>query len=143
MPDLESDDFAWLRVEASYRTLYPQLYRLAVAIRRHEGWHPKSLSWRNKNPGNLRASPFMATNDGGFAVFESAHQGMVALLWDLEAKCSGRTATRLDGKSTLVDLFEVYAPSGDDNDPAAYADAVAGELSVGTDYKLERFLETY
>ena len=132
---------AWIQTEAAYRTIYPRLYLLAIAIRRHEGWYPKSKSWRNKNPGNLRSSPFQALAKEGYAVFETEHQGMAALLWDLEAKCTGRTGTPLGPKSSLADLFHVYAPSGDDNDPDSYAEAVAAELGVSADYKLGLFLE--
>ncbi len=138
---VHEDDSEWVQVLAAWRAVTPQLYRLAAAIKRYEGWKPGSRSWRNRNPGNLRSSPYEVMKVDGFSSFSSDHQGMVALMWDLYAKCNGRTSTRLGPKSTLEDLFAIYAPSGDDNNPDEYAEAVAGELGISVLTKLEKFLE--
>lgn len=84
-----------------------------------EGWIPDaraggcpetgSLSYRNHNPGNLRDSPFKLGLRFGYAYFIDDETGRFALIWDLWAKCTGRTNGRLTGESTLADLIAVYS----------------------------------
>lgn len=135
--------FAWLEALAAWRTLFPRLYRLAIAVRRHEGWSKGSRSWRNNNPGNLRSSFIQEGITDNFAMFLNEHQGMCALLFDLYSKCTGKTSTGLGPGSTLLQLFTVYAPPGDNNDSAQYAEVVATELGVTASTKLETFLESF
>jgi hypothetical protein len=93
---------------------------LADAIMQFEGWHRDSRSWRNRNPGNLRPTSPLQKQDGqNYRVFESLAEGFMALREDLAAKFSGSHGLTLD--STLLDLLNVYAPAGDQNNPSAYA----------------------
>jgi hypothetical protein len=49
---------------------------------------------------------------------------------DLRGKFSGRNEHHLNGDSTLLQLFEVYAPAADHNVPLAYAQFVAHWLTL-------------
>jgi hypothetical protein len=105
------------------------LEALADAFMHHEGWYPGSRSNRNRNPGNLRPwKEGQAKDDGGYRVFVSLIDGYQALLNDLEAKLHGSHGLTLD--STLLDLLNIYAPAGDNNNPNAYALAVAQWVST-------------
>ncbi len=76
-----------------------------------------SRTWRNQNPGAIRTSPFTrkmgAIGDaGGFAVFPSEEQGMIAL------KALLRTESY--SKLSIYDAIHKYAPFCDSNDPIRY-----------------------
>jgi hypothetical protein len=106
------------------------LEAMADAIMQYEGWHLGSRSWRNRNPGNLRDSHWgHKTDDDGYCVFGSLTDGYDALLDDLKAKVKGKSSHHLTPTSTLSDLFDVYAPRADSNNPNAYAAFVAGYLT--------------
>ena len=136
---------------------------LAEAIKEHEGWgapgavvggvrFPKGThSYRNNNPGNLRWSPFQSDNDG-YAIFPDYDTGLRALLHQLKLVCEGRSvaynhAIETNGwqlencsQMSLSQFFSVYAPSGDQNDPEAYARAVAKRIGAKTTTKMGSFL---
>ena len=98
------------------------LEALADAIMAFEGWHVSSVSYRNRNPGNLRNSKFKTAMDAkGYAIFGSMPQGYQALIIDLTAKVRGHSAHKLTPDSTLQNLFDIYAPRADNNNPGAYA----------------------
>ena len=57
--------------------------------------------------------------------------------WETAANGTGEgTTTGLGQTSSLFDFFSVYAPSADNNNPKAYASAVAKELGVTANTKL-------
>jgi hypothetical protein len=123
----------------------PKIEALMLAMAEHEGWHPigkngfasGSRSYRNHNPGNLRASPFACGNDGGYAVFRSDMVGFMALHWDLMQKAKGNTSTGLGPKSTLRDLIHVWAPPSDGNNSDAYVQSVSKKSGISADATLE------
>jgi len=97
------------------------LEALADAIMTFEGWHVSSVSYRNRNPGNLRDSKFKSGVDAkGYAIFDSFAQGYQALLYDLRAKVTGQSKHKLTPDSSLQDLFDLYAPRLDHNEPGKY-----------------------
>lgn len=99
---------------------------LADAIMHYEGWNAGSRSYRNRNPGNLRASSAMQEVDpDGYRTFWTLEEGYNALCSDLAHKIDGRNAHDLGPDSTLLDLLKVYAPAGDHNKPVTYAAFVA------------------
>lgn len=103
---------------------------VADAIMHYEGWAAGSVSNRNRNPGNLQKSLLTNSYDpAGFCVFQDLPTGYHALVHDLELKFSGQNPHGLSPESTLLDLFTVYAPSADHNQPAKYADFVAQWIS--------------
>lgn len=109
-----------------------KIWRLMYSMAAHEGWakpqpdigYGGSASYRRNNPGNLRASPFMHTMEGGFAVFGDEFTGWAAFKYDLEQKAKGNTVTGLTGKSTIRDLIFVWAPTSDGNNSQTYLDEV-------------------
>jgi len=115
------------------------LEALADCIMRFEGWSgPGSTvggvkgttSWRNRNPGNLRDTVLAHTMDEkGYCVFNNLSNGWQALLIDLTAKCNGTSSHKLTPQSTLHDLFSIYAPPLDNNNPTHYTEIVAGYLT--------------
>jgi hypothetical protein len=118
------------------------LEAMAVAIMQYEGWHLGSRSWRNRNPGNLRDSNWGHTTDPeGYAIFGRLADGYDALLDDLAAKVKGKTSHHLTPTSTLSDLFDVYAPRADSNNPNAYAAFVAGYLTHALGREITTFTE--
>lgn len=128
---------------------------LADCIMRFEGWAPPgstiggvkgSTSWRNRNPGNLRDSTYKeGIDDKGYAYFSSMIQGWGALMYDLKAKFNG--SHNLTPQSTLHQLFSIYAPPTDNNDPQQYSRTIALWMSkiynaqVTPDWTLENILK--
>ena len=103
-----------------------RLEAVADAIMSFEGWNAGSRSQRNRNPGNLRDSSIPHLKDAGnYCVFSSLQSGYEALLRELTAKFIGENAHGIGPDSTLRELMNVYAPAGDDNQPAIYANYVA------------------
>jgi len=101
---------------------------LADSIMTFEGWKQGSRSWRNRNPGNLRPFKSGQEDDGdGYRVFASLAEGWQALLDDLNSKFGGSHG--LTPTSPLIDLFNVYAPAGDANNPSAYTTFVCTRCS--------------
>ena len=111
----------------------------AWAILQFEGFKPGSMSWRNRNPGNLRSSKSAYTVRHGYAIFDSFEKGWAALLSDISAKFRGKpyTTSGLGPDSTLLQFFEVYAPSADSNHPHIYAKFVAGFLTQSLGRQIE------
>jgi hypothetical protein len=96
-----------------------------------EGWYPGSRSYRNRNPGNLRASPVAHEMDPeGYCIFPSFLDGYIALLGEYRMKATGQNEHHIGPGSTLNELYDVYAPRADMNDPNRYADQVAQWLTV-------------
>lgn len=98
---------------------------LAAAIQQMEGWFPGSLSYRNNNPGNLRPGSLAVGavgSSGGYAVFPDYATGYAAL--------TGLIQSPGYWNLTLTQFFAKYAPSADNNNPAAYAASVANMLGV-------------
>lgn len=111
---------------------------LADCIMRFEGWSapmsnvggPRgSTSWRNRNPGNLRASKYaLGKDDKNYCIFAGLSAGYQALTNDLADKIVLGTHN-LTPQSTLHDLFSIYAPALDQNDPNQYTRTIALWLS--------------
>lgn len=92
-----------------------------------------SKSYRNCNPGNLRWSPFMKPQtEGGFAVFDTYEDGFKALVYQLQIAVDGRSRV-YKPSMTLLEFFNVYAPSGDNNFPKVYAEFVAKRMGITVD----------
>lgn len=96
----------------------------ADAIMHFEGWIIGSRSYENRNPGNLRLTGRTA-DDKGYTIFPDLPTGYAALLRELQSKFSGANVHGIGPASTLLALFNVYAPPSDDNPTNAYAEFVA------------------
>lgn len=126
------------------------LEAFAIAIKEHEGFYPPSLryplgsrSWRNNSPGNLRSSPVQDGVRGGFAYFKTYDEGWEALILELKIKFSGKSRTRIGPDSTIGELFAVYAPKEDHNNPASYAAYVVHRINqiLGASFTVNTLLK--
>lgn len=119
----------------------PNLLDFCNAIKSFEGWFPPSkdypngsTSWKNKNPGNIRCNAILnryatGVDPKGFCVFSDEQRGFQALTAMVQGVING-TSTHYKPEMTLNQFFSVYAPSGDANDPLAYARFIGQKLSV-------------
>lgn len=82
-----------------------------------------SLSWRNKNPGNLKAL------SGAFLSFKTYEEGWQALLDYLIRSATGKHKA-YKPEFSLLQFFKVYAPSDDFNNPVIYTAFVAKHIGV-------------
>lgn len=113
-----------------------------------EGWlNPEeapvtggSISYKNHNPLNLRASPFSVGERDGFCFFRTDADGFAAARWDIISKASGKSGGPLNGHSTLKDLIAVWAPESDGNDPASYLQSVLDKTGFVATMPLASFL---
>jgi hypothetical protein len=113
----------------------------ADAIQQHEGWFAGSRSRRNHNAGNLRCNVVMnrlaiSKDKDGFCVFKNDTDGRIALETMLRNACTGKS-TSYKPTMTLLQFFERYAPSEDNNNPKAYAQAVAKHIGVTIDTQIK------
>jgi hypothetical protein len=117
------------------------LEAMADAIQRFEGWDPKTRSYQNRSPGNLRlgANSGYPSDDKGYTIFPDLPTGYSALLRELASKFSGHNTHGIGPASTLLSLMNVYAPAADSNDPHAYAEFVAKwvGLAIGRPITIE------
>ena len=94
------------------------------------GWKPFTAtgtpvrSYTNRNPGNLRLEGRTA-DDRGYTIFPDLPTGYAALLRELQSKFSGNNSHGIGPSSTVLELFDIYAPPSDDNPTNAYAGFVA------------------
>jgi hypothetical protein len=103
-----------------------------AAITQMEG----ALPSRN-NPGNLRyIGQQYAVNDGGFCKFDTYQHGYDALQNLLIRACNGQARPTYYPEMTLVEFYERYAPSSDNNNPVNYANFVAKKLGVTSATKI-------
>ena len=104
------------------------LEAVADAIQVFEGWKPGTRSYENRNPGNLRLQGRTA-DDKGYTIFPDLPTGYAALLRELQSKFSGANSHGIGPSSTLLALFNIYAPPSDNNPTNSYAQFVADWVS--------------
>lgn len=121
----------------------------AKAIEKEEFWAPGTRSYRNCNPGNIKASHYTIQFPGekgvdrdGFLIFDTYDSGFKALCLFLEA--AARKQLRpyhidINGKEfecTLSRFTEIYANPPNDN----YVRNVAATLKVGVEELIKNLL---
>ena len=112
-----------------------------MAIQKHEGYFPGSASYRNNNPGNFRCSSLVIGEFGAtkcvnnLAVFPTYEKGLAALKQFLVYACTNQLKNYKSTMS-LLEFYQRYAPSSDNNNPKNYASAVAKDLGVTIDTKI-------
>ncbi len=110
---------------------------LAAAIQRFEGWKPGSVSYRNNNPGNLRAGVGQSGTDAnGYAIFPDYQTGFAALERQVDINI-GRGLSLDEFFGGKPGVYPGYAPSGDSNDPGKYSQVVAGWLGIDPNTPLQ------
>lgn len=124
-----------------------KIEKFCAAIREHEGWFPGSRAFRNHNPGNFRCSKLMTELgaircDDNFSVFKDDEAGWKALVQFVTYACKNELRAYKD--KTIYGFFDVYAPSGDKNNPRRYAEIVAKAVGVSPNSKMKDLMtETY
>jgi hypothetical protein len=102
---------------------------LAAAIQRMEGACSGSTC-RNNNPGNLRTGPGSVGLDSrGIAIFPDYATGEAALQHQVDLNI-GRGLTLDEFFAGKPGVYPGYAPAADQNNPASYANSVAGWLGI-------------
>lgn len=110
----------------------------ASAIMEFEGWFPGSVSWRNNNPGNLKAAgqPGIVTKDSqGHAIFDSFQNGWRALVNQLRAAVEGRSAVYTPSM-TIEQFFSRYAEANSKE----YAAFVSARLGVSPQTQIRELI---
>ena len=129
-PKINLEDFL---IEEAIKTPASRILEWAEAIKTFEGFYPGSKSHRNNNPGNIK------NTNGTFLVFDTYQIGLDYLCRYLERACKGEhTAYKPD--FSLLQFFEVYAPSNDGNSPQNYARFVAQRLNVSIGIKIKELI---
>ena len=144
------------RIKNALESMNQNIEKWALAVRKQEGWYKGSRSYRNNNPGNFRfysggyrsiygsvTEDRSGVEDGqnGFAIFPSYKQGWTYLCNSIKSYVDGTSAKyNTEAKKrfglasssdlTLYQLYEIYAPKEDGNNPKRYAEVVADELGV-------------
>lgn len=108
------------------------LNEFCLAIRDYEG-KPGDLNYRNNNPGNIRGA------NGKFLKFKTMDEGMAYLKDYVTRACTGKhKAYKPD--FTIRQFFNVYAPSGDNNNPDKYSNWVAKRINLPVTTKIRDLL---
>lgn len=98
-----------------------KLNDFCLAIRDYEG-KPGDLNYKNNNPGNIRG------RNGNFLKFATMEEGFDYLKAYVKRAATGEHRAYKNG-CTIAEFFKVYAPTGDNNNPDAYAKWVAKRIS--------------
>jgi len=95
--------------------------------------------YRNCNPGDLRwpygkPFPYGATDvdSGNFLIFPTYADGFNALV-TMVTRCAKGYSKVYSPTMTIVQFFQTYAPSEDNNDPNRYAEWVAQRCGISGD----------
>ncbi len=119
---------------------------MALAIRDYEGG-PGSLNYQLNNPGNFRPSPAgYKAKYGNVRVIDTDtnpsylyHKGKFACFPTYELGFEYlenhiRNKARQNPNWRLLEFFETYSPTGDNNNPIHYAIFVARRMGVSTSF---------
>ena len=103
---------------------------IASAIAQFEGFNTAgTVAQRNNNPGNLRSGPGqIGTDANGYAIFPDVATGQAALANQINLNIS--RGLTLDQFFAGGGGYPGYAPSGDANNPAAYAAFVSQQTGI-------------
>lgn len=115
-----------------------RILAFAKAIQTYEGWFAGSRSCRNNNPGNIKyiGQKNATKDDAGFCVFSTYEDGLNALVSLLRNAMTGKSKV-YKPEMTIIDFFNTYAPSYDNNNPNAYALFVAKQLNVSANTQIK------
>lgn len=119
-----------------------KISNFCLAIQAHEGYYVGSRSYRDKNPGNLRyIGQRLATGKDaeGFCIFATYEDGFQTLEAMIKNAASG-VSEIYNPSDTILQFFEKYAPTSDNNNPSVYAEAVAAKVGVPVTTQLSELL---
>lgn len=120
-----------------------KIEKFAEAIKEHEGFFEGSRSFRNNNPGNLKfVGQEGATREetGTFAVFKTYQDGWNALIKQITRAVTGKSQI-YQPEMTILEFFQKYAPSEDNNNPTNYATIVANKCGMSINDPIKKLLE--
>ncbi len=109
--------------------------RMAQAILEFEGYFEGSISFKNKNPGNVKAAGqagIVSKDAFGHAIFATFEDGYKALYNQVWMMFSN-TSHVYNSEMTLYDVFKHYA----EGNSKEYAEFVAKRLDVTPETKLK------
>ena len=126
---------------------YPMLLKWCAAAQVYEGWstNPPSRSCTNNNPGNIEfvGQPNAVLENGHnpnrFAHFNTYTDGLQALYNLFLGACTGHSSI-YHPTMTLLDFYNVYAPSSDGNNVNDYANSIASALGVPVTTQISTFV---
>lgn len=146
---------------APFQSMAPMLYAFCKQIEAHEvceapGQDPKypqgTRSYFNKNPGNLKfrnQAGAIAEDKDGFAIFDTADDGFLALADQVTIVANGTSAAYKNPlwdanekawrQMNFLDFFKIYDSSYGD-DPVAYATDVAAGMEVPATTTIKQLL---
>ena len=129
-----------LTPDTSIKTMQKEqlLVAMCAAIQEHEGWYPGSCSFRNRNPGNLKYAvqkKAIGKDDKGFARFATYEDGLQSLENMILNAARGNSSV-YKSTMTLLQFFQKYAPSSDNNNPLRYAEVVAKRMGVPVNFTI-------
>lgn len=126
-----------------------KIYKFCMAIQDREGYiapnakYPLGTpAWKNKNPGNLKFAGqegAIGKDSNGFAIFKTYEAGLAALQRQILMACNG-TSNVFKPTFTVLEFFQKYAPSTDNNDPFSYALEVAQKVGVNINVQMKDLL---
>ena len=117
------------------------LTNFCLAIRDYEG-SPGDANYINNNPGNCRYNeagylpiyePVKRSVDG-FAIFPTYALGFLYLKNMIREKVMNNPT------QDILQFMSIYAPTSDGNDPAKYAEFIAGRLNVDVTYPMSKII---
>ncbi len=118
------------------------LNKWADAIQSFEGWYKGSKSYRNNNPGNIRfigQKRATGQDSTGFCIFATYADGRQELI-DLLTRAASGKSSLYSPNMTLIDFYNRYAPTSDNNYPEGYAKAVAKMMNISVYSKIKDIL---
>ena len=133
---------------------------LAKYVQEFEGWELPSyknfwrgsISFRQNNPGNLRYSFYQSGVKGGYSYFKDYETGRKALIHQLTIIANGTSPAynraakdrgwkvKNSSELSLIQVFQIYAPSSDGNHPLKYAAFLAGKIGVSPTVQVKSLL---
>lgn len=141
-----------------YNNKYSEgINKWANACMKFEGWYVGSNSYKCNNPGNIRCGGYYylssfirslgatACSFKNFAIFPTKEKGYEALcqflLYAQQNKLySYSQYAKKQGKTicSILDFYNVYAPTGDNNVPNNYANFIAKQLGLSLNHPIDQ-----
>lgn len=112
---------------------------LIDAIEEMEGNYAGTIATKNNNPCNLRWGINQLGKRNGFSYFKDYETGRKACRHQIEISADGRSSF-YSPEMTLLDFFNVYAPSSDNNQPNVYYEFVIEKTGFNKDMKIKELL---
>lgn len=113
---------------------------LVNVIEEFEGFYAGSRAYENNNPCNLRYSSRQSGKVAGFAYFDTYAEGREACVHQITIAADGRSRV-YSPEMTLLQFFNIYAPSGDGNQPSVYYTYVINHTEFGPETRLKDLLK--